>query len=256
MKQTNSRLVCAFGVLFAVNAAQAAVIINDPTMAGTDYSAPGYNAAISFGPAGTMVAASLGSGGNTGPYRQLTYTGPATPSANGSYFSQFNLVTNWNPASTAISTVSFGLDTFSPDVDGSNLFAVLYAVRQNSNVYTNFAYFTVPNTTWSRYNSVALTQTSFNLTGFPGNNPDFSSTGGLVEFGFEISSTLINRPSAKLAYGTDNFCVAVNGGSCAASSSTPEPASWALVLLPLGLLAVRRFQKNSHCREALSEALS
>ena len=229
-----------------VGAVRGSVIINDPTMAAANYSLPGYNAALGTGPAGTMTAASLGAGGHPGAYRLSTYTAPATPAFNISYFSEFNVTTTWNPSVTPISTVAMGLDTFSVDVDGSGNFAVLFAVRQGGNVYTNFVYHTVPNTAWNLYTSALLTQSSFQLTGSPGNNPNFSATGGIVEFGFEFDATLSNRPSAIFGYQADNFCVAVNGGSCAGTSRipTPEPASWALVILPLGMIGWRRLRKG------------
>jgi hypothetical protein len=225
------------------------VLIADPTMAAANYS--GYVPNGAFGNLLNVGGFSLTVGGNPGAFRSAYISTPNGLSA-AQALGEFNILNAWNPKSMgAINTVSFSIDHYTqtqfaggaPTVLTSQP-QMLFGVRQNNMNYYNFAYFPT-STNWETVQSIGRTQTSF-ITLSGGANPDFSTNGGPVEFGYFASIYEIGAKN--FAVNVDNFCVAVNddlrGCSGAFTSGVvPEPATYALIgsaLLGVSLLRVRR----------------
>jgi len=217
--------------------AQGAVVIADPNMFATDYT--GLTLANNFG-ACCATGISLSSGGNPGNHRFLRV---ALSSPGAAYVSERNVFT-YNPATSgAISTISFSIDAYSVPA-GSQ---VGFLVHQNGNNYYHLGHFPVTGT-YSTDNLPGTLVNQFNLNFISGINPDFSSSGAPIQFGYFASVLNVSGQNIEASTFFDNFCVAVNGGDCAAAiaaanNDVPEPGTFAL--FGTALLSIGAWRKRA-----------
>lgn len=97
---------------------------------------------------------------------------------------------------------------------------------------------------WTQYSYTDFTASDFGPSFGP--HPNFSSTGGPIEFGFETSNTApCFVPCAATSSGIDNLSITIFNTQAAAPS--PEPNTWVLMLVGfggLGLALLRRAGKG------------
>jgi len=174
--------------------AQGAVVIADPNMFATDYT--GLTLANNFG-ACCATGISLSSGGNPGNHRFLRV---ALSSPGAAYVSERNVFT-YNPATSgAISTISFSIDAYSVPA-GSQ---VGFLVHQNGNNYYHLGHFPVTGT-YSTDNLPGTLVNQFNLNFISGINPDFSSSGAPIQFGYFASVLNVSGQNIEASTFFDNF---------------------------------------------------
>ncbi len=224
--------------LLAITAvsAQAAVVIADTNMFDADYTGLTlFNALNASSPASAFSA----SGGNTGNHRVLTAT---LGSPGFAYVSERNTITYDPSSSGAITNISFTIDAYSIPAGAQ----IGFLVHQNGGTYYHVGHYSVTGS----YTADSLPVTSvsqFNLNFVSGNNPDFSASGAPIQFGYFMSISNFSATGATPAVHLDNFCVAVNGGSCqAALTAVPEPGTFGLIGAALVAVGAYRRRRPSY----------
>jgi hypothetical protein len=247
-----NKLLLSFALATAGTAVPclAAIVIADPTMGAGSYS--GATVAGSSGGGVSASSTSPGSGGNTGPHRSTAISFGAGSFGLAQYVGELNTLNTWNPATQgAITTVAFAIDQQVSDLlpfPQQNL-QLTFGLRQGGITYYGGGWAPFYNTSWSSTSTTLLNATNF---GPVGSRPDFSASGGVIEFGYFVGA-FAAPGGVSATLNVDNFCVAVNeglGGCAAALAGTgggadlPEPASIAMMgsaLVALGVL--RRFKQ-------------
>lgn len=174
------------------------------------------------------------SGGNAGAYLQFSQGGC-------NQFVQRHLSTfTWNPSTQgAIASMTIGYDAqwqSGAFAGWDTRIGVNALIRQNGTDYFAVSG-EVASPSWSHF-SADIFAVNWVTLGGGGGKPDFSGTGGLIEFGIATSN---NCPSCykQLSGGLDNYAVTLHGVDAVAS--VPEPTSLALFgVAALGLAATRR----------------
>jgi hypothetical protein len=176
------------------------------------------------------------SGGNPGSYWNVSQTyGPraATPSATIALAHLHNSFT-WNPATQGVLntvSVNFHADVFNHGA--SNAVALGLVLLQNGTYYTHFISAPSQGPSWTAYSATDINATDFS-SGL--DNPNFSATGSLLEFGVYTSNGTALGSVSTTTTGIDNVSLALN------VTPIPEPASTAILLslVALGLVATQR----------------
>jgi len=228
----------------AVVPASATSVFSDQTFAGWTATT------VTFGSGGSSSASQQTSGGNPGDYFGVSNS--LSGGGGGSSDAYYTRGTDTYTPSIqgAITGINYSVDLklFSGSVGDAELI-----LKQNGNVYFGI----VPEvyTTsggWSTFSTTGLIATNFARLVLPATdngvgealldlsqNPDFSSSGTLIEFGFGTTFNTKGDPFSG-GWGVDNWNVTIN------PSSTPLPAAlplFATGLGALGLLGWRRKKK-------------
>ena len=231
-------LVAIWGLFFA-GPALAAPFIYDTEFADTDWSAT----LVFDNTAGgvTFTATQVATGGNPGAFREIThtYTGPG-----GFDIAHFYESASYAPGvSGALASIDMSFDTafFNyPGQGGSppEAVAIYPAIRQGALVYgTVYAgpYSTSTSPTWETKTFTGLTASVFfafaGQSQPSGTQPDFSSAGAPLYFGFITGNSSCCGGQNVTISGVDNFSVS--------ATPVPEPATGLLVMG--GLLGLSRW---------------
>jgi hypothetical protein len=239
MKRTLLSLVIVCGLFLCLSPATEGFSINDTVFNDSDWEhiviwdqTPG---------GGSFSAFQAESGGNPGYYQQGNHTyGPG----------------NVRYGHVFVGTGAYDLSVMNPilSVDYSYDFIVFTAASTGSPavgtellVRQDGQYFVGPNTDFfygDPWKSVSLTINvdDFRMitsSGYIDEQPDFSSNGGTIEFGY-ISANRTGFENNYHDFGIDNFEVSVN--------AVPIPA--AVWLLSSGLIALLGFRKKFHGRNS------
>lgn len=202
-----------------------ATSFSDGTFADTDWTSQILPYANSD-PGASFSSGQVATGGFPGAYRQTTqnYIGPNQGIVVG------HVATNevYNPAGGALASLDFDFDFnfFNYPGTGPNpSFAVGVGalVEQGGQYYLAGGPAAVSNT-WVHY-ALSKTAADFSLLTNPSAHPDFSAAGGVIRLGyFTANGTCCEVPTSTTS-GLDNWNAQLN------STSAPEPAAWALMLL-------------------------
>ena len=235
--------------LSALRPAEAATVVySDSTFANSDWILV-QGSSLGVG-AGTSTAEQQTSGGNPGDYREVSLT----QNTSGTQIYALNILdtASYNPsAQGAITSISFSLDskTFTSSDTHTDIQALGFVLLQSGNYYTKSG-FTSGVPSWTAGSLTGLTASDFSQFGGGAGMPNFSATGGPIEFGFFDA----NSGTANLTtnVGVDNFSASLD------TQSIPEPSILALMLAgagPLLLAANRRRFLRRWCRAAGALAL-
>jgi hypothetical protein len=242
-------LFCVGAALLSWQTMAAAVTVSDSTFVNTDWTITSFS---SFN-GGTSSAAQVASGGNPGPYRNVTDTlnngGVPSVVLGVSIYSPFT----YNPAvSGAISAVDYSEDAAcisgcfgSGQSTGPALLqgGVIYVLGSSSVI-------TGPGAAFVNHSLSGLTAADFggvSLTGstFVDNSvhPNFSASGAPIQFGFlRANGTGPGGIGYTLAAGIDNWQVTITSAALPPSGITTIPtlgtAEMVLLAFAIGLLGL------------------
>ena len=181
-------------------------------------------------------------GGNPGTFMRVNHSGSAV-----SVFDNTSLLTlvlnvaqPHDPASGAIESLSYSEDSLGISRSGVNTSVGRVAIRQDGFLFFSEPTFT-PADSATAFGSNTLNnlvasdfQAFINGTTIPTANPDFSSSGGILEFGWLLSRTGRGRVFVDDTLGFDNFRIDLE------TSNIPEPCSLLLILLSTSSLSMWR----------------
>lgn len=172
---------------------------------------------------GTAGAAQISSGGNPGPFRQIGIT------LNSSSGSQNNAVyiSGWMSGATFTPSLSGSIVSISYSEASliiSTVQACGIAVRQGGVIYYGPSF--LDSNSWTTTTQPTLTAASFDALPAGVQNPNFSGTGGTIEFGFfRANSTGVGSSGYSTSGGIDNWSVVVTYDGPVAT----EPTTWGRV---------------------------
>ena len=230
----NHRLFASFSLACAALCASLAPASAQAASTFEDTNLAGWASSLSVGGAcPSLTTAHPGSGGNGGAF--LQYTQAACGPMAASHFSSFT----WNPATQgAFDTVTIGYDANwqSGSFSGDTRIGTSALLRQNGQLFYAL-YNEVAGPAWSHFSGTLTADNWTRLDGQP-LRPDFSGTGGVIEFGLSSSN---NCPGCgkTLSGGFDNYSVTL-----ALTSAVPEPTSAALAAMGLLLVSVSARRKR------------
>jgi len=225
-----------------IGSAFGSVLTTDNTFVTSDWSFPLPVQVLGFG-SPVFSSGTNPTGGNpgTGPFRELGLIRPVDLAVDATVANiKLNYV--YNPGTQGALT---GLG-YSADFQQLGSFAMNgtwgFALLQNNTVYLN-------NTTFNSAPSWgAVSIGNQNASNFQNPNtfanPDFSSTGAPIAFGFFLRGVSTGTFNANFNIGMDNLCVwdQNSGSACSAQSNVPEPGTLAMVGCLLSIVMVfRRF---------------
>lgn len=244
MKQ-HALALATFSIMASSHSVAHAVTFTDADFANSDWTAQQLilTGSQPSDPTATFSAIQVGSGGSSGPYRQVTHTyqGPVQAIAVGHL--QNNAVFSLNGAQIDKVTVSFDLNFFNyPGTQPGASYAVGYSALayQGGRFYLGPVDVTV-SPTWASFTRT-LTASDFRLlNGIEA--PDFSAGAGPVQFGFASLNGTASGARTTTISGIDNWQVSL---ATTPVASVPEPGQWAMLIAGLGLVggAVRHRRKS------------
>jgi len=174
-----------------------------------------------WGNGGSVITTPVASGGSPGAYLQVVTSvngGPPESTVVGAFF---RVGAAYDPSAQGAIT---GIDYSESDKmfigsgDGQGAGA---AVRQGGLVYCALdpaARFYAVTPTWTSNSVSNLQASAFLVLGVPGSHPDFSATGGPIDFEFYRANSLPSYGSAySITAGLDNWSVTIN--------QIPEPSA-------------------------------
>ena len=229
--------------LLPVSGLQAAVI----TLGDNDFQNANWSTTVLGGTAGVAASGTrVATGGNPDAYRQTTITLPLTgPSAQALInFASFSGLATYNPSvSGAITQLQIDYDLLLESISGLPLAgAAVYRplIRQGGQIYflavgdgatggwTGFSHTSLSNLDWTEINNGL-------------SRPDFTATGGTIEFGFRALLTITCGPGASCGpvttvSGLDNFQITVTNTE---ASVVPEPGTLLITAVFGSLLLIR-----------------
>jgi hypothetical protein len=231
--------VLLFGV--ALQPARADTIFSDGTFNNADWN---NTKILDTAGNASFSAVQVASGGNPGSFQQTIH------SLNEGLMGAGHLNSNfaYNPSvQGAITSVDFRYDLieFSP----LNGFEVIYQplLFQNGTYYVG-SFDNLDQAVWTTFTHSGLTASGFgnsdggySLPGAGPASPNFSSTGGLIEFGFFSGNTPVGGPFTTSS-GIDNLAITIH----AVPATVPEPSYLFLLAITLaGLVASQRNRQRA-----------
>lgn len=191
---------CALGACALTGAAASAAYIQDAQFNNADWSAFAINTTGGFG----FSAGQNGSGGNPGAYRSISQTSDAG-FAQGTVIHTHALT--WSPGSQGAITdmdMSIQVNCFNGGTSGAVGFGLI--VVQGGVVYFGATFTALTGSGWrSDLGAAGLSASTF--TSAASTHPDFSTSGGVVAFGFFSSNGTGNGVPISSSSGVDNFIV-------------------------------------------------
>jgi hypothetical protein len=207
----------AVGALFLVLALVFSIAAAPPAFADTSFADGEFNNGDWFMSANLDTATDNGStafqqttGGNPGAFRRVVhnFTGPF---GSGVVFAHLKIGAVYDPATEgAITNVAFAYDLIAFDAIATGAVAYFPLLEQGGKYYvaspSDLVLFT--DTTWRSFARPVQTETSFDEVGPPVGNPDFSSSGSPITFGFATSNGTAGG-TVHTESGIDNWLVQV-----------------------------------------------
>lgn len=209
------------------------------TVAGTvtlfdgDMNPTDYQLVTESSAPGAALLSQIPIGGNPSSFLQIDHSGQATSVFSTTILNTFvfNVTQTYNPSIGAINSLTYSEDSLSISRNANNEPNSTVALRQDDIIYIGQITF-VPGTTNTEFTTNSLenlTASDFaGLVGgtvFPTANPDFSTDGGEIEFGFLRVTTGRGAVFAQDIFGVDNFRVELS------IEEIPEPSTLGLILL-------------------------
>ncbi len=232
------------GITTMINAA---TIFLDGNFAQSDWS----QTVNTYGAGGTQTVSQQSSGGNPGNYLYVNDTVNHAPSAgtwSGVWGTFLKDGAIYDPSlSGAVGTINYAEDAimFSGFGEGQASYLV---IQQAGNLYFNYPYFTTNYGNWTHLNRNGLTANDFGLfdtVTFDVNfslNPNFSSSGSIMAFGFGRANSTSNGANGyTILGGIDNWQVTINP-----SQPVPEPATMLLFGTGIAGLAGSRLRRRKN----------
>jgi len=225
------RLLAACLVFASVSVADT-ITFEDQTFDDTD-----WNGVVVAGPAGGQTAVQIADGGNSGttpdPFRAVT-----TNTNSVVFFSSANSANVYDLSAGAINSIDFSIDFKNISFFGQGQ-AVTSGIEQNGIFYRASTSITGPaGFNWMTDTKTGLTAVSFIRMDSVAGNPDFSTSGSPITFGFVTA----NSGGNTIQVGYDNWSTTLT----TASDPVPEPGTFALFgLAALGAYVIRRRRKAS-----------
>lgn len=208
-------------LLLAATAHAAPVTFRDETFADADWTSQAFSFEVSSVTplaGGSVTASQQPTGGNPGAFRTITHTVPAAPSPTtfGATWSvHFRLGAVWDPSTQGpLATIDFEEDARLVSGPAAGQSTGL-AIRQGGQVWVAQVG-TTPGAAWSHKQGRGIRASGVGPLGpggFPatGPSPDFSASGGPIEFGFTRgNSTGAGGGSYAITAAIDNWKVRVN----------------------------------------------
>jgi len=213
--------------------AQAApVVIRDEHFAASNWAMVVVEATMGA----SAEAAQLTIGGNPGSYRAMTYTLPTPPQLELTRITVVHLYTATPYLPTrqgAIDHVDFRQDARMLSLPWDQAFTTTQAaLRQGGRIFqsTHFVR-TVGTTTWESSALLELKADAFVASDGSGDHPDFSETGGPIEFGFvRLNSRLADQPPVPpgdliYSHAIDNWSITVAQAANAVADLVVAPTT-------------------------------
>jgi len=216
--------VLCLAALLPVDSIASTVIFQDATFTNASWTVT--TEGLNLGGTGSGVQSA--SGGNPGSYRRATNT---TNSALGQSFS--NTVWVFHKLAGAVYTPSTDGPIVSIDYTEASMRitggvqACGLAIKQGGVVYYGPGFLN-PTTfnVWATTTQTALTAASFDAAAPGVQNPNFSGSGGAIEFGFSrANSTSVGGAGSTTVGGIDNYKVTITGANPVAT----QPSTWGRV---------------------------
>lgn len=211
-------------ILVPVSSVAATVVLSDGTFTNANYTVTSENLNLGGSGSGTQTA----TGGNTGSYRRCTNT---VNSAAGQGFSNTVYVFHKLAGATYTPSVSGTIVSIDYTQDsmritgGQQAFGL--ALKQGGVVYYG-PLFVNPTTfnVWANTLQSTLVASNFDAAAAGVQNPDFSGSGGLIEFGFvSANSTSVGGSGFTTVGGIDNWKATITSAEPVAT----QPSTWGQV---------------------------
>ncbi len=239
MRLSSSLLVV---VVFALaRSSEAGVIVSDDNLH-TDWA---YGGLFTTGVGSSTFTFEMNAdtGGNPDKFRIAGAShGGSSPQDITALFFSFDTGFVFDPSLGPLTSLSISFDSvIVQDELLANYVAIGAGLRQGGRVFYDRGDFELATFDWQNYQFNSLMQNDFISAGttLPQINPDFSSSGAPIEFGYYGYATRFFTTSAKI--GVDNWLLEVNSQSTSNTATVPEPSSFALVIIgTLSLLGCRR----------------
>lgn len=232
-----SALLAALAAAALSAPASAVIVFNDGVFNPPDWSLTTITNAAGVG--STVSPFQQLTGGNPNQFRRIRHNLVVGTAGNGAVVGvHLNALSFYNPSSGAIASINYSEDSINFINQGGNGQGSGLAIFQSGRYYIQrtpilimpYAGFS----TWTANAAPGLIASNLweiDLAGnlFPGNNPDFSVSGGVMQFGFWRGNSA--NQNIQTDCGIDNWHVEI--------TQTPAPGAAALAGMG-GLIALRR----------------
>jgi hypothetical protein len=216
--------------MLAPSALGATIVFSDTEFADADWSLTvlAFRDGVANPAGGSASAPQVASGGNPGAFRRTDLTVNASgPLGALVVAASFRNGASYDPQTQGtITSIDFAIDGTLLSTFTQNLGL---ALRQGGQIYFTAGF--LPAGAWESFQATGLTESDFSQCGPStcpvSGNPDFSASGGSIDFGYVALNSLGGtNPAFSTQVGADNWSVTI----------VPEPST--VVLLALGLLAL------------------